>query len=281
MHKDVKKDARRTQKRTDDSFQGQTATRTAERLAIARAKKHLQLRPDAPENLNQFEGRISREALADPVQRYLERLLGDVDDSLIEFYTTFKRDGSRYQASEEMERNDWAYVHWSEWGTVVARFKCFFEITGEATIVDAQTHQIFTVDIEKGTESVDGEDCGTDDSMEREPVGRFALVEAFAQDYTKEPADGSLHNFQAHSASSLLYKMELTGVGSKSTLYVVDLNEMLQGPAVVIPFNPDQPDGITWLVVAPRWERMGIYMDNMTEFIRNDAAEKRKRRRGT
>ena len=102
--------------------------------------------------------------------------------------------------------------------------------------------------------------------------GRFALVEAFSQDYLEEPPDDeSLDNYQAHPASNLIYRMELCrNEDDQPLLYIIHLETMLIAPAAVIPYDLKADPPLDWLVIATREERAGIFVDNMKELVQND-----------
>ena len=268
MHKVYKLDARRTQKRTDDSFQYQTAKRSCERIAIecgmrairAKENRNKQRVPTVSEvKVRGSRLRIPTEA-TQPGQCIGEtlpwndwRALSNLHlDREVAVCSVADVHGFLFRAEWWIDRYDWAYVHWEEFGNVVARFKCFFNLEHGETCLCAPTGTTY------------------------EGPGCFALAEAFTQDYTRAPPDDSSDvNFQAHSASALLYRMELAHVGaSECQLFVVDLGTMVKGPAAVVPFDLTDDNPLEWLVVAPKWERQGIFRDNMDDLI--SRARKRK-----
>jgi len=144
MHKAFKKDARRTQRRNNDSFQFQTATRGCERIAIACGMRSIhaqQQKTAVPRSLFRLSGkpsvfhqqltsRADMSGGSGPVPQVLftflrgqEHLAGQVI-----LRPTAEINGALYRADWKSGRYDWAYVHWSEWGNVVSRFKCFLEL---------------------------------------------------------------------------------------------------------------------------------------------------------
>ena len=89
------------------------------------------------------------------------------------------------------------------------------------------------------------------------------------------PDDALYDNFQAHSASSLLYRMDLACDHDElPLLYLVDLERMVVGPAAVVPFDLQDEEPVDWMIVAPKWERQQIFRDNMGELV----AQSRKRK---
>jgi hypothetical protein len=49
------------------------------------------------------------------------------------------------------------------------------------------------------------------------------------------------------------------------------------GMAIVVPYDPAQTHNIIdWLLIAPRWERLDILREQMTEFIKIQRKNKRK-----
>ena len=273
MHKMYKLDAHRTQKRTDDSFQYQTAKRSCERIAIACGMRAIrwadtrsQVAPVALEPVVNLFGagsvRLQNETqrsncVGPPILanewNFITSVLTERD---LRFTSMAYIHGILYRAQWWIPRYDWAYVQWEDYGKVVARFKCFFELeSGE------QCSCVHTGDTFNGP-------------------GSFALAEAFTQDYsTAPPEDSFLENFQAHSASSLLFHMDLArDAVDVPQLFVVDLEKMVLGPAAVVPFDTRDENPVDWLVIAPKWEREVAFRDNMEELVKNSSAHSRKRK---
>lgn len=269
MHKMYKLDAQRTQKRTDDSFQYQTAKRSCERIAIACGMRSVL----AEDERNRIPKTLSRtvrtygtgtQLLRNatqrntgcpfpppvPVWKMMQKLQPDRDlwlKSVADIH------GNLYRSQwwKANPRYDWAYVNWEDWGNVVARFKCFFELENGETMSCAHTNVTF------------------------QGPGCFALAEAFTQDYNVAPPDdASVDNHQAHSASSLIFRMEVSSDRDGPQLFIVDLERMVVGPAAVVPFDASDNDPMEWLVIAPKWERKNIFRDNMSELL----AKSRKRK---
>jgi len=268
MHKVYKLDARRTQKRTDDSFQYQTAKRSCERIAIScgmRALRHTDalstVSAPTPPTVK-VRGRCftlpnGNGALPNgdepPLPINERRFFKEMDlQRKLQVFSTADIYGTLYHSKWWLARHDWAYVNWEDWGIVVARFKCFFQLQPSEECYCPHTDTTF-----KGP-------------------GSFALVEAFTQNYNEAPPDDmSIENFQAHSASSLLFRMDVSRQENEDPqLFVVDLYKMVEGPAAVVPFDISQELPLQWLVLAPKWERHGVFQDSMRDLI----AKARKRK---
>ena len=271
MHKVLKLDAQRTQKRTNDSFPWQTANRSCERLAIACGMRSVHYQ-DArqgktvvalPEVRTYGPGtRISKDAaqrrcggehpLPSNEWRHFKQSHINCD---LQLSSVASIHSDLYRARWWTGRYDWAYVNWKDWGKVVARFKCFFDMsTGESCL------------------------CVHTDATFSGP-GCFALAEAFTQDYrVAPPDDASYENFQAHSASSLLYRMDLARDNDNvPQLFVVDLDKMVEGPAAVVPLDHNETAPVDWMIIAPKWERSLIFRENMGELVEKSKSRKRRK----
>jgi len=148
-------------------------------------------------------------------------------------------------------------VHWDVWGDVVSRLRCFLELSPQQTLSCANTKTVFV------------------------GPGKFAIVEAFSQIYNVRPPDGDEagNTFQAHSASSLIFKMKLDADGNGNThLYVVDLEKMVKGPAAVVPYDLETRNPL-WLILAPKRERSDIFSENMEELINMAKKEEKEKAR--
>jgi len=258
MHKVYKKDARRTQRRLDASFQFQTATRSCERIAIACGMRSILAR-EAPPIKTMIHVRIfgknsvimtqhttrnqMTRALPFLDWQYLRKLGLERD---INVFPLAEIRGVLYRAEWTKGRFDWAYVRWETFGqSVVSRFKCFFELREGERI-----------------------HCHHADIEYLQP-GMYGLVEAFRQDYNVAPPDDeSIDNYQAHTATSLIYRMDLArDAFDTPQLFLVDLGRMVDGPAAVVPFDLSQTSPMEWLVLSPKNERVSIFRDNMTEMM--------------
>ena len=269
MHKMYKLDAQRTQKRTDDSFQYQTAKRSCERIAIACGMRSIRLLDSQNSNSRLdtlpkvrtygsgacFHTNDNQRQNADgrPLPAHVWRYMKTIkSDRAIRLCSVADIHGDLYRCQWWNSRYDWAYVKWEDWGNVVSRLQCFFDLEQGESCVCAHTEITYT------------------------GPGSFALVEAFTQDYTQDPPEESCAiNFQAHSASSLLFKMDLARDDSDvPQLFCVRLDTMVTGPAAVIPFDHTKKEHTDWMVIAPKWERKPIFRANMVELIQNSRKRK-------